>query len=101
MKFNLIPAIALLLSACSAPEIPQEVKSDLDSIATKWVPDRREAICDYEVYLLNRKEAVIKGETTVPEAKKALTAYLGTSGYHVTDSIRILPDESHQLRVKY
>jgi len=92
MKFKIIPVLALLLSACSAPEIPQQVKNDLDSIAAEWVPDRREALCDYEVHLLNRKEAMIKGETTVPEAKKELIEYLEASGYQVTDSIRILPD---------
>ena len=68
-------------------------KSEIDSIGIVWVPDLREGIFDAEL-VQGASGMILKGETTVPEAKAAITALLDHEGVHFTDSLRVLPDTS-------
>jgi len=94
MRYSLIPVFLLLLAGCSTHEIPLQIKNDTDSIAFKWVPDKREGICLFDISSLPGKKLLINGETDIPEAKHELLKYLEDAGYEVLDSLRILPDES-------
>lgn len=86
--------ILLILAGCSPRELPPEIRNDLDSIVLLWVPDEREAICRFEHELLSAEKIVIKGETTIPEAKQQIITLLRNAGYEVSDSLIVLPDES-------
>ncbi len=68
-------------------------KSEIDSIGIVWVPDLREGIFDAEL-VKGASGMILKGETTVPEAKAAITALLDNDGVHFTDSLKVLPDTS-------
>jgi len=70
-----------------------DYKSEIDSIGIVWVPDLREGIFDTEL-VPGASGMILKGETTVPEAKAAITALLDQDGIHFTDSLRVLPDTS-------
>ena len=44
--------ILTILSGCREKSIPVSLKSDIDSIILKWVPDKREGICSVEMVKL-------------------------------------------------
>jgi len=89
--FLSIIALAALIGCHKSSQL--SIKSELDSISRKWVPDKREGICEIEANL--RSTAfVIKGETMFPEAKSEILAFLQKKGYHFIDSITLLPDTS-------
>jgi hypothetical protein len=94
MRFSIIILLTLLFTCCTRREIPPEVLKGVDSIALDCVPDKREGVCDYTLSLLTRNSLVIKGETSIPEVKKEIIDFLTRSGFTVTDSLIILPDES-------
>jgi len=68
-------------------------KGEIDSIGIVWVPDLREGIFDAEL-VPGASGMILKGETTVPEAKTAITTLLNNDGIHFTDSLKVLPDPS-------
>lgn len=91
-----ISALLLFLFSfgCKQPEVPIQVKNDVDSIVYQFVPDKREAVCDVNLELLKDKKLLIKGETSIPEAKSGILNYFAQSGIEFTDSLKILPDPS-------
>jgi hypothetical protein len=86
--------LLLVFTGCGRPGIPPQLQKEIDSIALKWVPDERENICEVTLRKLPDNAIVIKGETTVPEAKEEIIGYLETAGKDITDSLKILPDTS-------
>lgn len=68
-------------------------KSEIDSIAIVWVPDLREGIFEAELYP-GRTNMILKGETSVLEAKEGITNLLKQKGIRFTDSLQVLPDTS-------
>ncbi len=94
MRFATILLLSLLMSGCSMHEIPPGIQNDVDSVALRWVPDKREGICRFTLSLVSGKSIVLKGETNLPEAKNEIIAFLSDEGFEVTDSLKILPDES-------
>ena len=61
----------------------------IDQIAKQFAPDSRTAI--FQVTASNN---ILKGETNLPEAKKALLQQLANDGFTVIDSIDVLPTEA-------
>ncbi len=94
MRFTTILFLSLLLSGCSTHKIPAEIQNDLDSLVFRWVPDNREGVCQYTLSRLSGNSVVLKGETSIPEAKDEIIALLSDKGFEVTDSLKTLPDES-------
>ncbi|MDX9883627.1 MAG: C40 family peptidase [Prolixibacteraceae bacterium] len=89
--------ICLALIAFSCKKYDQHLQNAMQiyhRIKTEKAPDKREAIFDV-IFTKSEKHFVIKGETSLPEAKARLLAELSKSGYLVTDSLIILPDEKN------
>jgi hypothetical protein len=95
MKY-LIQSLILIfiLFGCGPAEVPQKVLADIDSIVYRYIPDKREAIWDVNLALLKDKKLLIRGETSIPEAKSGILNYFAQSGIEFTDSLKILPDPS-------
>jgi gamma-D-glutamyl-L-lysine dipeptidyl-peptidase len=89
---------ALIIAFTIAPGCKQKAvtntynfKSEIDSIAIVWVPDLREGIFDAE-FIPGRTEMILKGETSVPEAKEGITNLLRQKGISFADSLKVIPD---------
>ncbi len=88
-SFSLITA-----SACNQkPSAYNNYKSEIDSIGIVYVADLREGIFDAEI-VSRGSVLVLKGETSVPEAKEAITGLLEREGINFIDSLKVLPDIS-------
>ncbi len=94
MRISAILVIFLLVYSCTNPLLPDQVKSDLDSIVISRIPDQREGICTYSIEMLKGKRLVLRGETNIETVRDALVNYLDKVGFMVSDSLKILPDIS-------
>ncbi|MDE5420409.1 C40 family peptidase [Labilibaculum sp. DW002] len=70
-----------------------EANNISQNIKDQFAPDGREAIYHTTFYFNNNK-LIIKGETTVPEAKLALYSDLDELNYNLVDSLEVLPEKS-------
>ncbi|MFV0310555.1 MAG: NlpC/P60 family protein [Dysgonomonas sp.] len=90
-------AVALiLLSACQNKEenTPYpELDALVDSVRMKYVPDRRDNVYDIKI-VENEGKPVIKGVTSLEEAKADLLEQIRKSNPAAIDSISVLPDET-------
>lgn len=81
----------LLLTACSPDKKPDFTESLIAGIQEKFAPDQRMAL--FKVDADSQKGTLIlRGETTLPEARQALLDSLAGRNISVIDSIRVLPD---------
>ena len=64
---------------------------ELDSLSSRWVPDKREGICDVRLYSFGGK-MILKGETDILQAKEEILVFLKRKGVEFTDSLIVLPD---------
>ncbi len=88
----IISIIILLTAGCARKEIAApDFSHKIDSIGIVWVPDLREGIFEAEL-TSSESGFVLKGETTVPEAKKAITDLLEQKGVTFQDSLTVLPE---------
>lgn len=87
----------IIASGCSSiSEI--KFQSEIDSVVSKWMTDKRESICDIKAYSVGRDGIIIRGETTIPQIKEEIINTLAKPGIILTDSIIILPDTTHNKR---
>jgi hypothetical protein len=90
----ILPLFMIVAAGCKTQTNSlNNYKSEIDSIGIVWVPDLREGIFDAEL-VPGASGMILKGESTVPEAKAAITALLDHDGIHFTDSLKVLPDTS-------
>jgi len=91
---SLIVAViqVILISGCNPPEVPDQLQKAVDSIAFKYIPDKREGISDIRLSLSKDQKLLIKGETNVPEAKNEILKYITDSGIEYYDSLKVIPD---------
>jgi hypothetical protein len=85
-----------LLIACSPEKQagpPDEVSAMIADIQAEYAPDKRVDVFDIEAVDKNG-QLVLRGETDLPQAKKALLAQLAAISPDVVDSITLLPDAS-------
>ena len=94
MKYPVPLLLILLVSGCKQPQIPIQVKNDIDSIVFQYVPDKREAVCDVNLELIKGTTLLIKGEISIPEAKNEILKYFTKSEIEFIDSLVVLPDPS-------
>jgi hypothetical protein len=95
-KLLLVAAIAsLIASGCrkKSPENTNNFKSEIDSIGIVWVPDLREGIFEVELHA-SGPDMILKGETSVPQAKEGIISLLKQKGINFIDSLQVLPDSS-------
>lgn len=69
-------------------QIPDQIKNEIVAIKAKYAPDKRVRIFDITPINSNNK-LILRGETSIPEAKKELLQRL--SDHSFIDSIEILP----------
>jgi hypothetical protein len=96
LKILPVAAIAFIIAeGCQqkTTKNPYNFKSEIDSIGIVQVPDLREGIFDVELNS-NRTDLILKGETSEPEAKEAITGLLKQKGVNFIDSLKVLPDTS-------
>lgn len=93
---KLVAAALILLSACQNKEEKTpypELNTLVDSVRMKHVPDRRDNVYDIKV-VENEGKPVIKGVTSLEEAKADLLEQIRKSNPAAIDSISVLPDET-------
>ncbi len=100
MKNPLLLVVSILLLAGCVPAgrqaadaLPTSITDVRDTVRARLVPDKRVALLETS-FVLHGKELVVKGVTTSAEARKALLEGLTENGYHVTDSLQLLPDSA-------
>jgi hypothetical protein len=96
LKILAVAAFALLTTTGCKQKTAKNAnnfKSEIDSIGIVWVPDLREGIFDVELNS-NGTDLILKGETSVPEAKDAITGLLGQKEVNFIDSLKVLPDSA-------
>ncbi len=95
--FKLLAAASfslILAAGCKQkPSVYNNYKSEIDSIGIVYVPDLRTGIFDAEI-ISGSSALVLKGETSVSEAKEAITGLLKQEGVNYIDSLKVLPDNS-------
>jgi hypothetical protein len=90
--YLIILITASLLTGCSSSTLPEkQITGLIDSIVYKWVPDKRENLCDVSVRMLSKNEILVSGETNLPGAKAEILRSLENSGVKYTDSLKIVP----------
>lgn len=93
---KLVAATLILLSACQNKEEKTpypELNALVDSARMKHVPDRRDNVYDIKI-VENEGKPVIKGVTSLEEAKADLLELIRKSNPAAIDSINVLPDET-------
>ncbi|MBR8533992.1 C40 family peptidase [Carboxylicivirga sediminis] len=93
MKNNLLLlslAVIALLYACEQATIKQELV--IEQVEAKWVSDSRVDVFDVEL-VYSQDALVVKGETTIPQAKDELLLKLEQSN-KLVDSLVVLPSSS-------
>jgi len=88
--FILLYALTLCFTIACSPDkkLPAEMVSAIDSVRTKWVPDRRINIFNVDTVFRDGRWQ-ITAETTVPDAKQALEAIVN----------RYLAPEERQVQI--
>lgn len=89
----LLFASLMQVSAAVGSDLPAEVVRLTDSLKQTYAPDGRVALFQTD-YMVCGQKMMLRGVTTVPEAKKALMEGLNKCGYEVTDCMKVLPDEA-------
>ena len=79
------------------PDEPIQIK--LAEIKAEYAPDKRVALFDVTA-IKNNDEYILKGETNLPEAVKALKTRLATDSIAFVDSIQVLPADNLGKRRK-
>jgi SH3-like domain-containing protein len=91
-KTAIIPLLfAIFLSACSGSGEQAAADPLILHVQQHFAPDRRVAVFRVEASS-GKENVVLRGETNLPEAKKALLDSLAARNFSVIDSIRVLPD---------
>lgn len=92
LKLTLILSVSVLLAGCREKAISVNVKGEIDSIVSKWIPVAEEGIGSFSLIPATGKNYVLKGETNIPGAKDEVVNYLKNAGVAFTDSVVLLPD---------
>lgn len=87
----LFAGIIVTLIGCSNP-VKKDFQSEIDSIAVRFVPDKRIGICNISSRPGADGILILTGETTDSLAKKEIIKTLYNHGISLIDSIIILPD---------
>jgi SH3-like domain-containing protein len=95
--FVLIPGILFIICSCHSYS-DKKLQADIDLIAARFVPDRRVGICNIKLESGKEGILILRGETTIPEAKKEIIKTLYNQGKTLVDSIIISPDTTFNAK---
>ena len=93
--------VLFMLLSCNqhiSKSVLDNMNAMVDSVRIRYVPDIRDDVFDISIFQ-HEKKLVVKGVTTVAEAKTELLNQLGTLRSDVLDSIRVLPDPDYGDRI--
>jgi SH3-like domain-containing protein len=90
-----LSGILLVLSCQNSNE--SKLQSEINLIASKFIPDQRIGICDIRLKS-SGKTIILKGETTNDAAKKSILKALDNQSKILIDSIIVLPDTTINKR---
>lgn len=88
--FLIIPGLFFLPGCAGNHEV--RINEQISEISHRYVPDKRTDICNINAKILSGDTLLLKGETTVPEARDAVINTLDSYGKKLIDSVSILPD---------
>jgi len=88
LYFLLLPAF--FLTACTTNVDTERATDIINDVKETYAPDKRVATVDVEAKSMNG-QVVLKGETTMAEAKSELLQKMEAAGLEVMDSIEVLP----------
>lgn len=96
MKFIISATVVVfsLLLSCRLRSV-ELLQSEIDSVAKRWVPDKRIGICNFTLVKGRGDEMILKGESLFPGAKTEVLQFLSSKNISVIDSVVILPDTVH------
>ena len=98
MKYLIRSLILIfILQGCKPAEVPDKLQADIDSIVYRFIPDKREAVCDINLEMTDNN-LLIKGETSISDVKTGIMNYLDRTGIEYIDSLKVLPDKSEILK---
>ncbi len=98
MKYLIRSLILIfILQGCKPAEVPDKLQADIDSIVYRFIPDKREAVCDINLKMTDNN-LLIKGETSISDVKTGIMNYLDRTGIEYIDSLKVLPDKSEILK---
>ncbi len=86
-----LAGLLFILSNCQNSGTDQ-AQSEIDKIASKWVPDSRIGICSVVLKTGQKGTAILSGQTTIEAAKDEIIRALNNRYKNLIDSIIILPD---------
>ncbi len=89
--------LIFILQGCRPAEVPDKLQADIDSIIYRFIPDKREAVCDLNLEMTDNN-LLIKGETSISDVKTGIMNYLDRTGIEYIDSLKVLPDKSEILK---
>ena len=95
LPFFLLPI--LIFMACQSDADFAQARRLVNEIRQKYAPDKRVALFQVDTNFVS-KPLVLRGETTIPEAKNELIEKLNSAGIAFTDSIEVLPSPTLQGR---
>jgi gamma-D-glutamyl-L-lysine dipeptidyl-peptidase len=72
----------------------RKAEQEIRTVSGRFVKDRRTEIFTVEPFRLKKDTIILKGETTLPQAKETLIIALNERHINLKDSILILPDVS-------
>jgi len=90
--FTLILLASALLISCTNQENMQLVEQSIEQVKNEFVPDSRIALFDAEAQFEN-SSVILRGETSLPDAKASLLASLKDKNISFLDSISVLPSK--------
>ncbi len=98
MKYLIRSLILIfILQGCRPAEVPDKLQTDIDSIIYRFIPDKREAVCDINLEMTDNN-LLIKGETSISDVKNGIIDYLERTGIEYIDSLKVLPDKSEIIK---
>lgn len=93
MKYFLFVILFVIACSCNKEkQLLMEANNISQNVKVQFAPDGREAVYHATFYFNNNK-LIVKGETTVPEAKLALYSDLDELNYNLVDSLEVLPEK--------
>jgi len=108
MKKTIVLCTSLLFLAgsCCCPTTKEDsnleqLKALSDEVKKNHAPDRRDQIFEtnFIADTLNKGVYIVKGATTLPQAKEALAEAAKDKGIKLLDSIKLLPDPALEDRI--
>lgn len=95
----ILGGMLLFVYGCqSSPD--KDIQVQIDGIITGSIPDSREGICRITAGTDKSGTIILRGETSVPEAKQDVIKTLIKSGIELIDSIILLPDTVSDSKYK-